>query len=177
MLQLMMQAKDRVYIQTPYAVLNQTMYDGISAINNAVPDFRMLTNSRAGGDNFMASSDYTINRKKVIATGVDIYEFQGIHSIHDKSILVDDDISVIGSYNFDMRSTYLDTEVMLVVNGTEFNQLLEKHILSLQATSLPVQEDGTYGVNNDVKALELSLVQKLLFPITSVIFQLFRYLL
>lgn len=37
-------------------------------------------------------------------------------SLHTKTILVDDHISMIGSYNLDLRSTYLDTELMLVID-------------------------------------------------------------
>lgn len=174
--ELMKHATDRVYIQTPYAVLNKDMYQDLREIHATVPDFKILLNSRAVGDNFVASSDYTMNRKKIMKTGVQIYEFQGQYSMHDKSILIDDDISIIGSYNLDMRSTYLDTEVMLVVHGKEFNQLLENCIRAMEDQSLPVLADGSYGTHFNVTAVSLSTEKKMLFGITSVVFQLFRYL-
>jgi len=153
------------------------MYKDMKEISNKVPDFRMLINSTAGGDNVMASSDYTFNKPKVIKTGVQIYEFQGEHSMHDKSVLIDDDISMIGSFNVDMRSAYLDTEVMLVVHGTEFNKQLESYMYAMQDKSLPVREDGSYGTNGNVIPLEISTGKKMLYNVTSVVFQLFRYLL
>lgn len=177
MAELMKNAKKRVYIQSPYAVLDSTMYKDMKEISNKVPDFRMLINSTAGGDNVMASSDYTFNKSKVIKTGVQIFEFQGEHSMHDKSVLIDDDISMIGSFNVDMRSTYLDTEVMLVVHGTEFNKQLESYMFAMQDKSLPVREDGSYGTNGNVIPLEISTGKKILYNVTSVVFQLFRYLL
>lgn len=177
MVELMKNAKKRVYIQTPYAVFDSDMYDDMKKISNNVPDVRMLINSTAGGDNFMASSDYTFNKPKVIKTGVQIYEFQGEHSMHDKSVLIDDDISIIGSFNADMRSAYLDTEVMLVVHGTEFNKQLESYMYAMQDKSLPVLSDGSYGTNGDVNPLDMSTGKKMLFNITSVVFQLFRFLL
>nr|WP_295681330.1 phospholipase D family protein [uncultured Lachnoclostridium sp.] len=177
MVELMKNAKKRVYIQTPYAVFDSSMYNDMKEISNKVSDFRMLINSTAGGDNVMASSDYTFNKPKVIKTGVQIYEFQGDHSMHDKSVLIDDDISIIGSFNADMRSAYLDTEVMIVVHGTEFNKQLESYMYAMQDKSLPVLLDGTYGSNGDVIPLELSTGKKMLYNITSVVFQLFRFLL
>lgn len=177
MAELMKNAKERVYIQTPYAVLDSTMYDDMKEISNNVPDFRMLINSTAGGDNIMASSDYTFNKPKVIKTGVQIYEFQGKHSMHNKSVLIDDNISIIGSFNADMRSAYLDTEVMIVVHGTEFNKQLESYMYAMQDESLPVLEDGTYGTNGDVIPIKISTGKKMLYNITSVVFQLFRFLL
>ncbi len=177
MAELMKNAKKRVYIQTPYAVLDKTMYQDMKEISNNVPNFRMLINSTAGGDNVMASSDYTFNKSKVIKTGVQIYEFQGEHSMHDKSILIDDDISIIGSFNVDMRSAYLDTEVMIVVHGTEFNKQLETYMYAMQDKSLPVLSDGTYGSNGEVVPLQISTGKKMLYNISSVVFQLFRFLL
>lgn len=177
MAELMKNAKERVYLQTPYAVFDRRMYDDMEEINEIVPDFRMLINSTAGGDNIMASSDYTFNKPKVIDTGVQIYEFQGDHSMHDKSVLIDNDISIIGSFNADMRSAYLDTEVMIVVHGEEFNQQLESYMYAMQDDSLPVLEDGSYGTNGEVQPLQISTGKKMLYNITSILFQLFRFLL
>ena len=39
--------------------------------------------------------------------------------------MIDDDLSVIVSFNMDMRSTYLDTELMLVIRSKEINKQLE----------------------------------------------------
>ncbi|HIU67414.1 MAG TPA: phospholipase D family protein, partial [Candidatus Caccomorpha excrementavium] len=118
---------------------------------------------------------YTFNKEKILATGVTVYEYQGDHSMHNKSLLIDDDISVIGSFNFDMRSAYIDTECMLVVHGTEFNELLEAEILRMQEDSLQVAEDGSY-LPGKVAPAPLSASKKLLYRITSVIFQPFRFL-
>ena len=35
--------------------------------------------------------------------------------------MVDDDLSIVGSFNMDMRSVYLDTELMLVIDSKEVN--------------------------------------------------------
>ena len=172
---LMAHAEERVFLQTPYAVLNEDMYDILRATADSVPRFEMMLNSVAVGDNFMGSSDYTFNKEKILATGVTVYEYQGDHSMHNKSLLIDDDISVIGSFNFDMRSAYIDTECMLVVHGTEFNELLEAEILRMQEDSLQVAEDGSY-LPGKVAPAPLSASKKLLYRITSVIFQPFRFL-
>ena len=37
-------------------------------------------------------------------------------------MLIDNRLSVVGSYNLDMRSTYLDTELMLVIDSKRLNQ-------------------------------------------------------
>ncbi len=68
-----------------------------------------MTNSVANNGNPFGSADYQKNRDRISSTGVTIWEYEGGYSYHGKSILIDDDISIIGSFNMDMRSVYLDT--------------------------------------------------------------------
>ncbi|MBS7007758.1 phospholipase D family protein [Anaerostipes sp.] len=176
MQQLMLTAKKDVTIQTPYAVFSKDMYQGMEELTSKVPSVEMLVNSTAAGDNFIASSDYTMNRPKVLKTGAQVYEFFGDHSCHGKSIAIDNDLSVIGSYNFDMRSTYLDTETMLILEGQELNRELRGHMDRLKSQSLQVNADGTYVPKQGVHKKELTTSKKLIFRLSSVFLQLFRYL-
>ncbi len=76
-----------------------------------------------------------------------LYEWVGDRSMHSKTILVDDRISIVGSYNLDMRSTYLDTEMMLGIESAAFNAQLRTQTEQRQAESRCVLPDGTveYG--------------------------------
>lgn len=176
MSELMKQAKENVIIQTPYAVFSKDMYKGIEEIAKTVPDTKMLINSTAVGDNVVASCDYTKNWKKVVGTGMPVYEYHGEHSCHGKSILIDDQLSAIGSYNFDMRSTYIDTETMLVINGKEFQKLLRKEVKKIEDESLLRKADGSYETDEAVEEKHLSTGGKVLYKVGSRIIQPFRYL-
>lgn len=142
--QLMLQAKSKVIIHTPYAVFSKEMYEGIAQVKQQVPNTTMILNSIASGDNICASADYQKNRSKILGTGVSLYEYMGRHSTHGKSLIIDDDIAVVGSYNFDCRSTYVDTETMLVVQGKEITKQLEEDFSRLKSGSLKVNQDGSY---------------------------------
>ena len=72
-----------------------------------------MTNAVESGANPWGCTDYLNQKQKVLGTGVSVYECLAGQSLHTKTVLVDDDISLIGSYNLDIRSTYLDTEMML----------------------------------------------------------------
>ena len=174
--ELMKQAEKSVVIQTPYAVFSEEMYGGIEDIADHVPQTKLLTNSTAVGDNVVASSDYTKNWKYVVGTGISVYEYQGEHSCHGKSILIDDDLSVIGSYNFDMRSTYIDTETMLVIYGDEFNGLLRTEVRKMEGDSLLRMEDGSYEKKETVEEKKLSKSKSLFYNVASWVLQPFRYL-
>ena len=43
----------------------------------------------------------------------------------EKAVLIDDRMSIVGSYNMDMRSTYQDTELMLAVDCPELNSIIQ----------------------------------------------------
>lgn len=174
---LMKNARERVLIQTPYAVFSKDMYRQMEEAVKLQPNTVMLLNSTAVGDNFMASSDYTLNRKKLLKTGINLYEFHGSHSTHGKSMVIDDDLSVVMSYNFDMRSTYIDTETALVIRGGEFNKILEYNMEQMNKESVKVNADESYAPDSAVEIRALTPAREVLFSITSVVFQLFRFLL
>lgn len=115
-----------------------------------------MTNSVANNGNPFGSADYARNRNRILNTGIDIWEYEGGYSYHGKSILIDDDLSVIGSFNMDMRSTYLDTELMLVIRSKEINKQLEEGMMEYERVSRQVLEDGTYRDPYHVEPIELT---------------------
>lgn len=175
--QLMLEAKEQVLIQSPYVVLNDRMYASLEKIGQDLDEYEVLLNGIAAGDNICASSDYKYSRKDVLATGIKVYEFQGSHSTHNKSLVIDHEISVIGSYNLDMRSTYLDTETMLVIDGKEFAADLESKIKAMQEESIRINEDGTYDENTKIEPRELSGKKKFLFSFLPFVLRPIRFLL
>ena len=53
---------------------------------------------------------------------------------------IDSRLSVIGSFNLDMRSTYIDTELMLVIDSAELNRILREKMGRYEARSLIVRQ-------------------------------------
>ncbi|MDO4272747.1 MAG: phospholipase D family protein [Eubacteriales bacterium] len=172
---LMAGAENKVVFHTPYAVLDSQMEEGMREIAGNVDDFTMILNSVENGDNVVASSDYRIHKKDIIETGVQIYEFDGGDSTHGKSILIDDDLAIIGSYNLDMRSTYMDTELMLAVQGEEFSKELKEHMDVFQEKCRKVLDEKNYEVPEGVTVQKLPLKKKIIFSILGPLLQPFRY--
>ena len=71
------------------------MYNTWKEIAERVPDFSTMTNSVANNGNPCGSADYARNRNRILNTGIDIGEYEGGYSYHGKSILIDDDLSVL----------------------------------------------------------------------------------
>ena len=173
---LMRQAQERVWIQTPYLVLNSRMRDDLAQAAALPPDMQIITNSRAGGNNIVASSDAVFHRPMVTKMQLALYEFQGNASMHTKTMLIDHDISVFGSFNFDMRSAYSDTELMLVIHSEEINRQLELHMREMRAQSLRVEADGSYAQEDGVEALVTPWGKNLLILLASPLISLVRFL-
>ena len=149
-------AKNRVKIHTPYIICNDMMYNTWEEIAENVSDFSIMTNSVANNGNPFGAADYAKNRNRILSTGINIWEYEGGYSYHGKSILIDDDLSVIGSFNMDMRSAYLDTELMLVIRSKDINKQLEEGMMEYERVSRQVLEDGTYRDPYHVEPIELT---------------------
>ena len=119
-------------------------------------DFSIMTNSVANKGNPVGAADYAKNRNRILSTGINIWEYEGGYAYHGKSILIDDDLSVIGSFNMDMRSAYLDTELMLVIRSKDINKQLEEGMMEYERVSRQVLEDGTYRDPYHVEPIELT---------------------
>ena len=144
MCQLMETAQERLWIITPYLVMDGAMRDTLTRVCQQAPaDAKLLVNSRQSGNNIIASADYTIHRPMAERLGIPLWEFHGDWSIHTKSVLIDHDLSLIGSFNFDPRSAYLDTELMVAVYSEGLNEQLAANMDARWAQSLQVQ-DGEY---------------------------------
>lgn len=120
----MMDKAKKVRIHTPYVIFNGKMYKAFSHICGQ-RDISVLLNSAESGVNIFAAGDYYYNRDKITSTGADIMEYSR-GPYHGKCITFDDEICAVGSFNFDIRSTYINTEIMAVVKSRELNRALSE---------------------------------------------------
>lgn len=153
--ELMCGAKDSVVIHTPYVICNEWMYQGLSDIVLRVGDVKLMTNSVANNGNPFGAADYKQNKERLLDTGIEVWEYEGGYSYHGKGILIDDHISIIGSFNIDMRSTYLDTELMLVIDSREINRQFSEAMQSYEYSARKANRDGTYDNPYQVTPMEM----------------------
>ena len=170
-------AQEEVYIQTPYAVCNDAMYDSFRQIGQSVPSAALLLNSVETGDNLMASSDYLRSKGDLLETGISVWEYAGHQSCHSKCAVADGAVSMVGSFNWDMRSAYLDTELMLVIPGEEFAALLMDYETGLLTESRLCADGGRYDETSSVMGPEGHLGKTILLSILQVLTGPVRYLL
>lgn len=124
--QLIKNSKETI-IHTPYIIANDTMYQSLTEMSHH-SHVTLMTNSVLNNGNVFGAVDYALNKDKILKTGINVLEYNGGISYHGKSITIDDDISIIGSFNMDMKSVYQDSELMLVINSKALNKELKNNL-------------------------------------------------
>ncbi len=89
----------------------------------------------------MAYTAYSGDRKTILKMVDNLWEYQGENSLHAKTYLIDDRMAVIGSYNLDPRSEYIDTETCWPLTVPILCGRCRRNIWR---RSLRVDGDGTY---------------------------------
>jgi len=144
LLDLLGQAKERIWIQTPYLILTDIGMSALQAALDKGIEIKILTNSLAATDNYPAFAGYKRIRNTLLEMGVELYEMKpdapdiqamngtGIPDkmdaevgLHSKSMIIDDHISVVGTFNMDPRSANLNTESFVVVRDEVFTVQME----------------------------------------------------
>jgi cardiolipin synthase C len=104
---------------------------------------RVLTNSLASSDESVVHAGYMKRRRDLLLSGVRLYELkptankEALHvkgrfgagkvsGLHAKTYAVDGERIFVGSFNFDLRSARLNTEMGVVLDSPVFAQQLTK---------------------------------------------------
>ncbi|MDH4108620.1 MAG: phospholipase D family protein [Gammaproteobacteria bacterium] len=141
-------AKSSVLIQSPYLVMPKGGIELLGDLAARGVRVRISTNSLASTDNIHAFSGYHRQRPRLLAAGVELYEYKPypaiqaelveryerlrdndpVFAIHAKSMVIDDRLVYIGTFNLDPRSANLNTEVGALVESDELARQLSAHI-------------------------------------------------
>jgi phosphatidylserine/phosphatidylglycerophosphate/cardiolipin synthase-like enzyme len=143
------QAKRKVIIQSPYIIFNKREKELFQELLDKGIKIKVLTNSMGSTDNFEAFSGYKRDRDMILDMGIDIYEFKpspgekygimipdeqekikykAVLGLHSKTMIIDDETGIVGTYNLDPRSADLNTECIAVVRSREFVNKIMKYI-------------------------------------------------
>jgi cardiolipin synthase len=118
-------AQRRVWLTTPYFVPGEAAMMALTSAALAGLDVRLLVPRRS--DSRLVTYAARSYFDDLLASGVRVYEY-GPRLLHSKTLLVDDDIAIIGSANFDHRSFRLNFEVSLLFHDAGVAGELERLI-------------------------------------------------
>jgi cardiolipin synthase len=125
-------AKERLWVVTPYFVPDDALSQALTLAAHRGIDVRILVPEKS--NHRMADFARGTYLREVQAGGGKILLYTG-GMMHAKVMLMDDELAVIGSANMDMRSLFLDYEVMLFVYSERDIGAIEAWIQSLTVNS------------------------------------------
>ena len=167
---------DQVIIQTPYVICNRYMYNVLNEISDHA-QLQIILNAVEKGSNPWGCTDYLNQKKKILKTGANVYELMNDYPVHTKAVLIDDRLSIVGSYNLDMRSTYLDTELMLVIDSKELNTQICATEKDYMEKSKEVLSNGQETKGSKYETRVLGWQKKLFYGVLRIIIRPLRQLL
>lgn len=114
-------ARKKLILTTPYFVPSEDLLLAICTASHRGVDVSLIIPRY--NDSILVSWVSRAFFDELLEAGVKIYQF-GNGLLHTKSLLVDDQLSMIGTLNFDMRSLWINFELVLFIDGNNFSNNL-----------------------------------------------------
>lgn len=172
-----MKQEDDILVQTPYIICSRNMYQDLTEISDESSKVEIIINAVESGTNPFGCTDYLNQKGNVRKTGGYIYEYLGEQALHTKTILAGDNICMIGSCNLDMRSVYLDTEMMLIIDCPELNKFIRIQAEELKKESRLVYPNGAVTEGEEFQPAEKNIIKEIFYGVLRLLIIPFRHLL
>ena len=134
LMELLSRPKRSVDLVSAYFIPGRKFTDALVRLASAGLRVRVLTNSHAATDVPVVHSAYAKYRPELLRSGVELYELKPEYavpdesegpdiakssraSLHSKTLAVDGERVFVGSFNFDPRSAFLNTEMGVVIDS------------------------------------------------------------
>ena len=151
LLALVDKARSQLLIVSPYFVPGADMKAAFQRAVQRGVQVRILTNSLASNDAPLAHAGYARHRQELLDMGVQLYELRSVQPgsrstlrssagqisgssgqsramLHTKLMVVDSQLTVVGSMNLDMRSQLQNTEIALLVASRKLSAEAARNI-------------------------------------------------
>jgi len=153
-------AEHELLLISPYFVPLKTGIREISALQERGVDVVIVTNSLAANNQKMVHGGYAPSRKPLLQAGVRIFEVRADATVrgteyvadastratlHTKAFVVDRRQLFIGSFNFDPRSAFINTELGVIIDSPKLAEelaALADDVLPTKAWEVFLNEDG-----------------------------------
>ncbi|MGR2769294.1 phospholipase D family protein [Photobacterium ganghwense] len=140
------QTQSELFLVSPYFVPTRKGTNALTRAANKGITLTIITNSLASNDVFAVHGWYAKYRKSLLEANIRLYEVKAdrLHkrerswlgssrnSLHAKTFIIDKQDVFVGSFNFDPRSAYLNTEMGVLVQSPAFAddvyQGIEQHM-------------------------------------------------
>lgn len=118
-------AETECFITMPYVIPNQGIITALKQAALSGIDVRLLVPKKS--DSWLLNSASNTYYYDLLASGVKIYRYtKGF--VHAKTIIIDNNLSIVGSANMDYRSFDYNFEVNTIIYDQEFNTIIKSQL-------------------------------------------------
>ena len=154
-LNLINQATKYVYITTPYLIVDHLLMNALENAAKRGVDVKIITPGIP--DKKIIYSVTRDSYGSLIKAGVKIFEYKP-GFLHAKTIIVDDEISMIGTINFDYRSLVHHFECgCLMINNSSLKEIKEDFLNILKECKIPSKK--VYSSKNPIRRIYLGILK------------------
>ena len=122
-------AQEKIIFTTPYLVPSDDILHAICTAAQRGVEVIIITPKK--NDSLMVKWASRAFFSELLSSGVKLYQFND-NLLHTKSVLVDNQLSLVGTVNLDMRSLWLNFEITTVIDDAQFakslSQLLKQYL-------------------------------------------------
>lgn len=133
-----LRAKESVYIESPYFVPNETILNAINMASLSGVEVHLVMPEKSDNMNVQYASNSYV--QQILASKVKVYRYQA-GFIHSKLIVIDDELTIAGSSNMDIRSFELNFETNVFIYSKETATQAKNIILRDISDSIQIHPD------------------------------------
>lgn len=166
-------ARDHVYLTSQYLALPPKLNEALIMAAKRGVDVRIITNSHETGQEVARGLCHYVSLnyyRELLSHGVKIYEYYGPLNrqrfrpyYHAKQFTVDGRWLAVGSFNLSIRSSYIESELLVAINDAELAQQREKVLLEqmhnearqVQLADLTIEENRSARLMHLAKRIEI----------------------
>jgi cardiolipin synthase A/B len=120
-------SRKRVVLTTPYFIPDEPLQDALMIAALRGVEVHLVVSEIE--DQFLVGQAQKSYYEDLLAGGVRIHLYQG-HFLHAKHLTIDDQVSIIGSSNMDLRSFTLNAEISLIF----YDQSVTQDLIAIEET-------------------------------------------
>lgn len=149
MVKLFRDARSSIDIENAYFIMDPIIKSEIKAALQRGVKVRIFTNSDISVDEKVISMAIMHSAREALIMGAEIYLRQTTN-LHSKYMIVDGEISVIGSFNFHPRSLRFDAENVAVIFDKDLGIELTQHFEDAIKDELFIKDPSLFKINWDL---------------------------
>lgn len=156
-----MGAQSELLVVSPYFVPRKPALEGFRELRDRGVRVRVITNSLAANNHSVVHAGYTTCRKPLLGMGVELFELRpdamgrgpdigdppsARSTLHTKAFIVDRRWVFIGSFNWDPRSAFINTEMGILLDSPQLAESLTADVdaaLPYKAYRLALSDRGS----------------------------------